>query len=219
MKMSIQKKLIILGAHTIFSDKCFINDEVPRILGGYIEDGFRIELLQVLPDDEQTFNEAQMPFWLRENIFIIDKINDKEKLDKESFAITDNPELQKLVKINIPVYTNFFESLSFDKFNIVDLLVCFGFSDKEFKHFCKTNNLLGFENGVIIDKKIKMSNAVAVSVDSDNIKETYDYAVSKFKSAVDSNMYKVKHDSTSLGVTYHGRGIDNGVGYLPLIFI
>jgi hypothetical protein len=101
----------------------------------------------------------------------------------------------------------------------VDLLVCFGFSSKEFKHFCKSNNLLSFENGVITDKKIKMSNAVAVSVDSDNTKETYHYAVSKFKTAIDSGMYKVKHDSTSLGVTYHGRGITNGVGHLPLIFI
>ena len=190
MKMSTQKKLIILGAHTIFSDKYFINDEVPRILGGYIEDGFRIELFQVLPDDGQIFEEAQMPFWLRENIFIIDTINDKEKFDKESFAITDNPELHKLVKINIPVYTNFFESLSFDKFNIVDLLVCFGFSSKEFKHFCKSNNLLGFENGAIIDKKIKMSNAVAVSVDSDNTKETYHYAISKFKMAIDNENFE-----------------------------
>jgi hypothetical protein len=217
--MSTSKKIIILGTHTLFSDKYFINDEVPRILGAYIEDGFTLELVKVVSDDADIFEEKQMPFWLRENILLIDTVNKNEKLHKESFVIADDSEIANTFNFDVPVYINFFNSLTFDKFNNVDLLVCFGFSSKEFKHFCKTNNLLGFENGVILDKNSKSYNAVAVSTDDDNTKDTAEYAMSKFRMSVNNKMYKVKHDNTVLGITFKGRGIKNGTGYLPLLFI
>jgi hypothetical protein len=217
--MNTHKKVIILGTHTIFSDKYFVNDEVPRVLGTLIEDGFKIELLKVLSDDVYMFENTMMPFWLRENILIIDNINEAEKLHKDSFVITDNAELAKTFNFSVPVYTDFFNSLTFDKFNNVDLLVCFGFSSKEFKHFCKSNNVLGFKNGVILDRKIQNYNAVAVSTDEDNTEDTADYAISKFKLVVNNQMYKVKHNNTLIGLTYKGRGINNEIGYLPLLFI
>jgi len=215
--MTSQKKIIILGTHTLFSDNYFINDEAPRMLARLIEDGYKVELLKTIPE-EFNLEIIQMPFWLRDNMMVLEELNKNEKYHKESFAIIDDIGLAKEFKLNIPIYTNFFKPLTFDKFNIVDLLICFGFEGKEFKNFCKTNNLLGVDNGVFINST-KNSQAVAVSVDTDNTKETSDYAMSKFKLAVKNGLYKVKHDHTLMGITFKGRGISTEVGYTPLLFI
>lgn len=215
--MASHKKIIILGTHTIFSDNYFINDEVPRALGRFIEDGYTIEMLKTIPE-EVNLELIQMPFWLRDNLLVIEELNEKEKYHKDSFAITDNTAIAKEYNLNIPVYDDFFSPLTFDKFNVVDLLICFGFESKAFKHFCKTNNLLGIENDEYINKS-KNNQAVAISVDTDNTKETSIYAMTKFKSVVKNGMYKVKHDNTLLGVTFKGRGVTSGVGYTPLLFI
>ena len=214
--MTSPKKVIILGTHTLFSNDYFINDEAPRMLARLIEDGYKVDILKLFP--EENIDTVQIPSWLRENMLVIDELNKKEKYHKESFAIADNKDIVKELNLNIPVYTNLLKRLEFEKFDVVDLLICFGFEEKEFKHFCKTNNLLGVNNGIFINSS-KNNKAVAVSVDTDNTKETSDYAMSKFKLAVKNGLYKIKHDHTLLGVTFKGRGITSNIGYTPLLFI
>jgi len=215
----MQKKVLIIGVHTLLYNEHFVSDETPRILASLIDDGFKIELLKLAPEEETIIKDMDMPFWLRENLFLLDELPINEKYHKDSFAIARNSDDIKTLKLKIPVNMDYFNKLNNNNFNIVDLLICFGFSDEYFKQFCKTNNLLGVSNGVFISKSNKSYNSVAVSVDGDNDETTKQYAISKFNLAVKGNMYKPKHNDTIMGVSYKGQGLKNDIGTVPVLFI
>jgi hypothetical protein len=217
--MSTKKKLLIVGAHTLFFNGYFISDDAVRILANLIDDGFKIELLKLFPEEEDIVRNTDMPFWLREQLFLLDEIPINEKHHKDSFAVAGNKDDIKTLKLEMPVHFNYFDKLNNNNFNIVDLVICFGFSDEYFKQFCKTNNLLCVLNGVFISKSNKNYNGIAVSVDGDNDEVSKEYAVSKFNLAVKGNMYKPKHNETIMGVSYKGRGLKNDIGSVPVLFI
>ncbi len=217
--MSMQKKTLIIGAHTLFFNGYFISDEAPRILASLIDDGFKIELLKIAPEEDEIIKNVEMPFWLREQLFVLDELPNDEKYHKDSFVIVGNIDDVKNLKIKLPIHTNYFNKTNAMNFDIADLIICFGFNDKYFKQFCKTNNLLCVAKGVFSFKNGKKYNAVAVSVEGDNNDETKDYAVRKFNIAVKDNMYKIQHDETIVGVSYKGRDLKTKVGSVPILFI
>jgi hypothetical protein len=217
--MSTQKKVLIIGTHTLFFNNYFISDEAPRILAKLIDDGFKLELLKLRPEEEDIIKNVEMPFWLRDQLFFTDELPIGEKYHKDSFVITDNMTTVKNLNLKLPIHTNYFNELNNDNFRIVDLLICFGFSEEYFKQFCKTNNLLGIANGVFISKNSKKYNGVAVLTEEDNDEATKDYAVSKFNLAVKGNMYSPKHNETIMGVSYKGLGLKSDIGTVPVLFI
>jgi len=215
----MQKKILIVGTHTLFFNGYFISDEAPRILASFIDKNFKIELLKLAPEEEEILKNAEMPFWLREHLFLLDELAPNEKYHSESFAIAANMDDVKAIKLKLPVNINYFNKTNNINFNIADLLICFGFTQSYFKQFCKTNNLLGVSNGVFTFKNGKKYNGVAVAVEGDNDDETKEYAIRKFNIAVKEGMYETKHDDTIIGVCYKGRELKTLIGSVPMLFI
>jgi len=215
--MESQKILLIDSISTIIRGNYFIKDEVPRILASYIEDGFKIWLLENYNDFE-NLEIPCIPFWLKENVVIIDKEILKGiknyKYSKDSFILTNDINHSKDLKMNFKIVTSFelFKTDKYEQMNIADVIICFGFNIMEFMKFCKDSNLLGisdFESKINGNVKNPDGVAFLVNNDGNDFENKFNKIIDEFNDLVKSKKYKIKHNEYIIGITYKGEGIEN----------
>lgn len=223
--MKYPKTMIIDGPHTIFSSEYFMKDNTPRVLARFVDEGYKIWMLINQPSDYDVVENGQMPNWLRNYIETINEsgLNNLKNLDfdKRSFIVTnDKKKAQSYdTKLDICLFEEIFNKDPLKHIDVVDLIVCFGFPDEEFKMFCKRFSVMGVMNNKIINNGY---NGVAIMMEGEDMMEDVSIAVDNFKEVVEKNLYTVKHDNNLMAVTYKGRGINVELGSLngiiPLLY-
>ena len=214
----MEKVIIIDDISVIIRDKNFIRDNIPRFLSKCIDDGFKIWLRVDKIDTNDILNYNCIPVWLKQNtIFVDDDIlqNLKNfKFSKDSFIISnsDKPLVDQFNHIiDLDVYNGFdlFDYKNYYRLNFSDLVLCFGFNDKEFKDFCRESNLIKFDK---VEKLKDIDNGydgIAYMIKTDNLEIEYNNIKERFTNLVKTNKYKIKHKGFTIGAINNGRGIDS----------
>lgn len=224
-----QKVIIIDNISTILTNGSFLKDEIPRVLSNYIKEGFHLWL----NEDNigiDLMDYPCIPFWLKQSLVFINKeiVEDNPiSFDKSSFIITNDYNRAISLNLKIKIYTNqeIFNINKYDKLDIADIILCFGFNIIEFNRFCKEANLLGFYDDEFYNKNVKTHDGLAFLITEMNVKKEFDYIQHKIKDLLSKNKYTIKHDEYIIGVTYKGQGV-NGLDLniingekLPLLLV
>jgi hypothetical protein len=207
-----QKVIIIDTISTILTNGSFLKDEIPRALSNYIRDGFHLWL----NEDNigiDLMDYPCIPFWLKQSLVFINKeiLDDNQVLfDKSSFIITNNYNRAASLKLNLKIYTNkeIFNIDKYQKLDIADAVLCFGFNITEFNRFCKEANLLGFYDDEYYNKNVKNHDGLAFLITEMDVKKEFEYIQHTIKDLITKNKYTIKHDEYIIGVSYKGQGVD-----------
>lgn len=233
--MSNQKILIVDGVSTLFSNRYFIKDDIPRYLASYMDMGYNIWLVTLTTDETDLWDELVMPTWLRQEILIInDTMFDYIKTikhHKDTFMVSKNLNSARKYKFNVPIFTpeKIFDIGKYTPLNVADVVLCFGFNLSEFLSFCSEAQLIGVNNDdEYVNLKDKNPDGIAFLIDNEkakNLEKEYQQILNNINALVKSKKYKMKHNNKIIGVTYKGNGIQ-GVNLnildskdLPLLFV
>lgn len=230
METTKRKILLIDGLTTIMNEKYFIKDEVPRVLGDYLDQGFEILLLlRDLEDSTRWYQTNIVPDWMRENI-LLQSILDFETLannadQEESMVLTNNPTNRSLYNICGPVKSveQIFHTDKFPILTTSDFLFCFGWDQDTFATFCETTNCIGIvdEHVLVNSKKGVRPNAMAFWMNpTKSAKESLRKIQLYSEKAIRSNRFKPQHQRNLLGVIYQGKDYSLAKEFnIPLFYI
>lgn len=188
--MTNQKVILIESSNTILNNGFFIKDEIPRILANYIDEKYTIWMLKDTSQDYDILNFTSIPFWLKENIVILDSdmlsYIGRTPLDKKSFILTHDVVKSKRHNLGIDIITmnEMFETTTFQSPKLTDLVLCFGFNIIDFIRFCNETKMIGvnYEDKNPINHNEKKPTGVAVMVSNPCINpQAYDSYILNLK--------------------------------------
>ena len=200
------------------NEKYFILDEIPRILGSYIEEGFSVWIAVREDEDVNIWYDPEVvPDWMREHILVIENMdfsNLKEKADQtESFVLTNdvnNVSIQgvcgEVVSIEEEVHFGTFPIV-----NIADVLFCFGFTESNFMNFCQQSNLIGVIGEHLIRDKDEENNTngMAFLVDKElSWLNNFEKAVEYVNLCIKQKRFIPRNNRRMLGIIYQGKDLD-----------
>jgi hypothetical protein len=218
--MNKQRLVIIDGPYTLISNEHFIKDEIPRMLAKYIDDDYKIWMINVEVNDDTFFlKNTSVPQWLKENVMMISietfkGLSLSEYNKKDSFILTDNHERVQSYGKKLTVYhlNDLFKNSKYEPLNIADLILCFGFEKSEFTNFCQQSNLLGVSENKTIKTTMSLNpDGVAFHIKKNDIKIVNEVKHSQgiLNDMIKNNQYKIRHYHNILGVTNKGKGLDH----------
>jgi hypothetical protein len=188
--MTSQKVILIESSSTILNNGFFVKDEIPRVLASYIDDKYTIWMLKDAYQDYDILNYSSIPFWLKENIVILDSdmLNyiSKTPLNSKSFILTNDVVKSRRHNLGIDIITmnEMFETTSFQPLKIADLVLCFGFNIVEFIRFCSETKMIGvnYEDKAPVNQNEKKPTGVAIMISNPCVNpQAYDSYISNLK--------------------------------------
>lgn len=195
----------------------------------FMDQGYSIWYITETYQDQQKWNDIEIPNWLRDNVLLFDlgvlnSLNDL-KFTKDSFILSYDQKNTKKILYDLKVVTpQSLFSIRYEPLKVADVVLCFGFDSTEFNNFCQQCNLIGKKNGRVINNPSKYD-GIAFLITSDDLQTEYEEIIKDLNYLIYSKLFKFQHSQKVLGVTNKGFGLDNmnlnilNGKPLPLLFL
>lgn len=216
--MSKTKILIIDGQYTILSNGVFVQDEIPRLLASYMDEGYSVWMVTGDINDTSILDSPNIPIWLKSEVMSFSPdalvtMRKSYKFDEKSLILSNDYNRAKSYGLKLEIYSlsELLGSLKYEPLEVADAVICYGFDILEFIKFCKESKLLGIVDSekVNTDRRTGTHDGVAFMASGSNAAEDVSFAMECISMLIKNGEYKIRHHKNCLGVTYQGKGVED----------